>query len=296
MPGDRPRLRDVWPFGRPKTPGFGIRNDCYLSILASTSVLPSIRAIADPKGAGGAVPAYGAPLEGGDGQTLDSPIMHGRYVIASLDKKTVFELDIVSPDDLQFDPAAVVRELGDSLGKEVAARILATWNILQLKFKSHDPAVYPSLDLLLDLSARIGDLTEGVIGDSWAQTYKLPGEVRAPNPPSPEIDARNFVSVKQSAPGKLSTLGLGRFNLPEVQIDAPSRDLWPVGIGLLLSLAHASLLGTKLKPGSTFGAQASPLISAHGGTNPVQAPVIEFLPKPGQSIDEALLAYQAEHR
>jgi hypothetical protein len=48
---------------------------------------------------------------------------------------------------------------------EMAARIRATWSLIQFTFEAHDPDVYPAVDFFQEIVMRVGLLTEGVVAD-----------------------------------------------------------------------------------------------------------------------------------
>src|SRR5688572_11612277 len=137
-----------WPFGKPKTPGFGISKAYYLSVLSAKATLPQIVEVVNPKGSDGAVEGFGAPLmTDSTKDDLQKPMSRGAYAIASKDRKTVLKLIVVPKEEAGFDPDAFLRSpQAAALPQDMANRIRATWSLLQLTFESHDPMVYPALD------------------------------------------------------------------------------------------------------------------------------------------------------
>ncbi len=250
-PNDSRRFKNIWPFSKPKTPGFGISAHYYLSVLASVARLPPILSIVNPQGDGGAVVGFGAPLSGPtDRSALSQPISRGIYAIASQDRKNVLKMMVLPKEEVGFDPEPVLRSsFGASLSAEAANRIRATWTLIQLSFESHDPAVYPALDLILDIAARMGQETEGAIADPMSEVYRLPQEVRAPHPPPGPVDARNFVSIRSipTTSGIYAfTLGLQKFSLPEIEISGLQPGQETAVNGLLIGLSQTILLGNLL--------------------------------------------------
>ncbi|MCG9894043.1 MAG: hypothetical protein MH204_01030, partial [Fimbriimonadaceae bacterium] len=82
------RLKDLLPGGRPKGPGFGIRQDFYLSVLACSPRLPALVEVLNPKGEEGAVTGFGVPLRSdAPKDSIREPLIRGRYGLASPDQK-----------------------------------------------------------------------------------------------------------------------------------------------------------------------------------------------------------------
>lgn len=294
----RVRLRDIWPFGKPKTPGFGISRDFYLSVLCARADLPRLIEVINPEGQGGAVRGFGAPLsEGKDKESLLRPMTRGGYVLASLDRKTVLKGLVIPHEESGFDPVAFdLTELAARLDPETRLRIRSTWSLVQLTFEAHHPMVYPSLDLLLDLAERLGRLTDGIVADPLSEVYRRPEEVRALPPLEGPVDARNFVSVRlgppEPAPDRpVSTAGLRKFALPEIEMRGVHPDLDRVAIGFLTGLAQTILLKGPIELGAQVGAAGAPLQVAAGGADRARwegIAVYELVPARGRTVDECL--------
>lgn len=252
------RFKDLLPFGRPKTPGFGISKGFYLSVLANTAALPPLLAILSPQGAAGSVKGFGVPLrkdsEKGD---VAKPLMRGFYGLASPDQKTVLKLAVVSRDEAGFDPAPVLMSpMGLALSDEVRARIAATWNLLQVTYESHDPAVYPALDFILAICRRMAELTDGIIADPVCQVYRLPSDVPSPFDEGMPFAVRDHIHVHarpQGNAGQLYTLGLSKFAMPELELLDVRPEAEIHGTALLYTAAQMALAGTKLKAGVRLG-------------------------------------------
>lgn len=301
-PNDSRRFKNIWPFSKPKTPGFGISAHYYLSVLASVARLPPILSIVNPQGDGGAVVGFGAPLSGPtDRSALSQPISRGIYAIASQDRKTVLKMMVLPKEEVGFDPEPVLRSsFGASLSAEAANRIRATWTLIQFSFESHDPAVYPALDLILDIAARMGQETEGAIADPMSEVYRLPQEVRAPHPPPGPVDARNFVSIRSipTTSGVYAfTLGLQKFSLPEIEISGLLPGQETAVNGLLIGLSQTILLGNLLELGAKVGSKRNPFLVATGGLDRARwegIPCLELIPGKGVSNAEALEEWSTE--
>lgn len=292
----RTRLKDVWPFGKPKTPGFGISSGFYLSVLAGTARLPSIVEVVEPKGTSGTVAGFGAPLIANtDKSKVVEPLERGAYAIASPDQKTVLRMLVLPKDEAGFDPEAFLRSpLSIGLSDELRNRARATWTLCQLTFEAHDPAVYPSLDFFLAIAKRLGELTEGVIADPLAQTYKLPSQLIAPDSAQP-IDARNMISVG-SDERYVFTLGMQKFSLPEFEMDEVEEPQTTLASEFLLGLCQSVLLGGPIQPGAQVGSKKAPIQVAEGGLNRARwegIPCYELIPAKGL-LSDALTAWSGE--
>lgn len=265
MSGEK-RLRDVFKFSKPKNPGFGISADYYLSVLSTVARLPVLAEVLNPKGENGAVIGFAAPLAAGATKDdLTRPMERGVYAFSSRDRKTVLKARVIPRDEVQFDPEPYLRlEVGVAKGPDFAARMRSTWSIIQLTFESHDPMVYPALDFLLDVTKRLGDLTQGIIADPLSQAYRLPEELRAPDPPDAPVDVRNFVQILTRG-SSTYTMGLIKFAQPELEITGLDQSLLPDAHSFLLGLSHSILLGKVLTLGAKVGSARAPFQVCEGG-------------------------------
>lgn len=289
-------------FAKPKNPGFGIDKNFYLSVLSGQAVLPSVAQVAHPKGEGGAVPAFGVPLNArADKQDLSRPMERGQYALASLDRKTVLRLRVLSREEAGFDPTYVARSpLASAMPPETLLRLKSTWHVLQLSVESHDAEVYPALDLILAVVSRLADCTDGVVADPFAQRYLLPSEVRQVPRADPRVDAREHVVVRfePSREGNHAyTLGLQKFGMAEYEVyrlddsDAPLAELF------LMGLAQSALLGSAATAGSRVGSASKPFEVRAGGLDRGQwegIPCLELLPPTGTDASAALMAWRDE--
>lgn len=289
-----------WQFSRPKGPGFGIGRDFYLSILLSKSVLPSALQVMNPKGEGGALKGFCAPLtEGVDKTALHNPLTRGAYAVASVDRKTVLKMFLMSRDEAAYDPEAFVRSpLAQDCSPELIARVRGTWNLAQLKFESHDPDVYPSLDFVLGVASRLGHLAEGVIADPIGRRYLLPHEVFVRERMDPRVDAREHISVQliQRPNGLYAyTAGMVKFMLPEYEINAIDPIDGVLATRFLLALSQKVLLGDLTTSGDQFGAPKMALEAREGGFNRGMwegIPVFELIPPTGQTASSCMRAWE----
>ena len=295
------RLKDVWPFSKPKTPGFGIDRGFYLSVLSSVSRLPAIVEILNPEGLAGAVSGFGAPLGTiGDRAALQAPMVRGAYALASPDKKTVLRMLVLPKEEAGFDPEPLLRsEIGKAFSDEMRDRVRATWTLLQLTFEAHDPMVYPSLDFILEIAFRLGAVCEGVIADPVSQTYRMPYQLWVTDSRKP-ADARNFVTVNLvSRPNGIQafTLGMQKFALPELEVYEVPPTEEASAKSLLISLCQRSLEGRIVRLGDRFGAARAPFTVQDGATDRGRWEGIacfELVPDRNHSVADSLHAWAEE--
>jgi hypothetical protein len=295
----RHRLRDVLPFGRPKTPGFGISKDYYLSVLAATAPLPPLLSVVAAKGHGTALSGLPVPLAPGSTKSeLARPLERGVYAVASPDQRTLVRLRVVSKEEAGFDPEAMLAtSLGRSLDEERRERIAATWTILQLNFESHDPGVYPALDFFLALAQALADRTKGIVADAVSRTYKLPCEMVSPKPPGSPIAVQDFVAVgmaHEADGARAWTRGLLKFSLPELEVGGLAPQWAEPAERFLLGLSQSVLCGRLLGLGDLVGSPKVPLRVATGGFDRGRwggLPVFELIPEGNVSADECLAAW-----
>jgi hypothetical protein len=289
-------MKKLFQFSRPKGPGFGISKDFYLSVLASSSVLPSLLDVINPKGQNGAVQGFGVPLAAqATKDDLGAPLRRGAYGLASPDRKTVLRLLVLGRDEAGFDPDVLSRvPMGSQLPTELVNRVRGTWNLMQLTFESHDPEVYPALDFLLALAIRFAKLSEGVIADAIAQRYLLPEDVLPPFRLDPKVDAREHVSpgfFVASDGGHAFTKGLRKFALPELEMPGLRPSDEQDASRFLLALSQLILLGDLAEPGDRVGASKAQFQVAEGGFDRARwegIPVFELLPPTTMTSSEAL--------
>ncbi len=287
-------------FRKPKTPGFGINRGFYLTVLSSKPVMPPMLAIINPKGQGGAVEGFGAPLASDASKdSLGKPLERGAYAIASKDQKTVLKLLVLSKEEAGFDPDPFLRSaLAKELDEELLVRIRATWLIGQVTFESHDPMVYPAIDFALEFCSTLAELTDGVVADPIARRYMLPEQVRQPLRADPLVDAREVVGLSHRASESgvhLFTLGMQKFGLHEIEMLGLEITDVPLAESLLMSLAQSALLGHKLENGDRIGGKGLEFEVRDGGLDRglwEGIDVFELLPPTLHSPGECLRAWQ----
>jgi hypothetical protein len=202
-----------------------------------------------------------------DKSFLERPLERGSYAAISIDRKTVVRLLVLSTQEAFFDPSIVLRSpAGQRLPEEVRARVTAAWTVLQLSFLSHDPMVQPALEFACGLAARLASLTDGVVADPLAERYLLPEEVAQAAGPRLRADAHVAVRSEAKEGGLwLSTRGMRKFVLEELEIASVPEELEPVARSLLLALCQERLDGRRLELGDAVGAKSCPLQTAPGG-------------------------------
>lgn len=290
-----------WSFSKPKTPGFGIQRNYYLTVLSSKATLPPILLLINPKGEGGAVEGFGAPLAPDvPKDSLGRPMERGAYAIASKDQKTVLRLLVMSKEEANFDPEPFSRSaLAADLDPELLNRVRATWTIGQLTFESHDPMVYPALDFQLEFASRFAELTDGVVADPVSRRYLLPDQVRQIVRADPKIDARDVVGLSHRAKETgihLFTLGMQKFGLAELEITGLEITDLRLAETLLMSLCQSTLLGTFPANGDRIGAPGFEFEIRDGGFDRgiwEGITVFELIPPTLKTPGECLRAWQA---
>lgn len=301
-PSNRPRLRDFLRFGKPKTPGFGISRDFYLSVLSPSPVLPSLEEWVNPKGLNNAIPGYGAPL--GEKKSKDDlrvPLSRGVYAIASLDRRTVIRAMVMPPDEAGFDPNVLVRHLERlGLNEESLSRVRASWNLVQMSFESHDPMVTPAVVFFLALAKRLAILVGGMVADPLAEKYRMPDEVLRPGVLGLPFHIRDVMSPhfkpRDSGSVYVYTRGMQKFGLPEWELDNVPEQFAAVAANLLEVLSSMQLQKTDFQLGDGVGSRDAPLMIATGGLDRGMWEGIscfELIPDKGKTVEECLTAFEA---
>lgn len=259
----------MWPFKKkPKEAAISINKNAYLSVLMPGS-RPTPLQLGNPDGSNGALPAFVAPLnQEKNADLLSTPFADGPYVVATKDQKTLvqadfFDLAAVSGFRLPDDAAsqAMVNLDGERLQRAQRSSSLAN-----LVIKGHSHEVYDSIRFFLDVASRVALLTDGVVADPLAETYRLPDELKQASPLDSRIDFRDVGSIKAVRDDDgvwVSTRGMAKFNLPEYEIyGVADSDVTRMGEMLVLS-GQEALLGSPVPLGvalsTPFGVfQASP--------------------------------------
>ena len=291
-----------WKFAKPKGPGFGISKRFYLSVLAARAQLPTMLDIVNPDGSLGAVQGFGAPLaQGASRDDLTRPLTRGAYVISTKDRTTVLRMLVISKEEAGFDPTGLMRSpQAAAVGQELLARIGATWTLMQLTFESHHPMVYPALDFLQAICARLAQLCDGAIADPLSEIYILPENlVRNPRVDA-RVDAREHVAIhfQSKAAGLWAcTLGMQKFALHEFEIQGLEPALSAQAEAFLLSVCQTMLVGNRIDVGDKVGASRMPFDVGPGGLDRAVWEGIEcceLLPPTRVTASEAIAAWATE--
>jgi hypothetical protein len=288
-----------WQFSKPKTPGFGISTRAYLTVLSSRSILPSLLQVLNPGGEGGAVAGFGVPAAAGKTRaSLAEPMERGRYGLFSKDKKTCLEAMVLSTQEAGFDPEAFAHSgLAQRLDPEIVARIRGTWTLLQLRFQTHDAAVYPSLRFALEIAQRLALLCEGVVADPLAARYRLPEQVFHSEPLDPRVDARDHVATHRFGT-EVHTLGMQKFLLDELNLPEVPEESTEAAEAFLALACQKALLGDLIRPGDLLGAPSMPFEAVRGVDQGrwEGVPVLDLLPPKGATVRAALRAWLESNR
>ena len=264
----------MWPFKK-KAPeaALEINRNFYLSVLLGLGPRPPILSWMNPDGSNDAVKGFAAPLnQDKNADLLSQPIADGSYVLASLDRKTLIQADFFHLADVpQFRlPTHEVAQLsvdlvGERLWRAERAAALAT-----LVFKGYSPEVYEAVRFMLDSAARLAALTDGVVADPLAETYRLPTEFSQAAPLDPRIDFRDIGSIKaiQDQDGVwVGTRGMAKFNLPEYEVyEVPAESVTRVGEMLVLA-GQEALLGSSMPIGEKVSTPLGSMETMHGTKN-----------------------------
>lgn len=278
-------------FSKPKTPGYGISKDFYLTVLCCGSPLPILSDVIHPTGADQAIEGFGVPLDPRLGkECLNYPMERGAYAFATKDRKTVLRSIVVSVDDAHFQPQAIVQqdELRES-AEELKERIRCAKNLVQLCFEIHDPMVAPAMQFLLQIAAKLGTLSKGCIADPLSCRYALPEEVlHAAQIKS--MYAPVHVSVHHRLAGgfvSCQTRGLAKFALPEIAVAQVSEVVAGAAEQLLMNVVQRQLDGSLVAVGDRIGTKA-----AQFRVHACSSGTWELIPEVG-TTDEALSAWVA---
>lgn len=270
MPKNK-RLRDLW-FKKPVEGPIKLSRDYFLTVLAARLPLPAPLLVLNPKGEGGAVAGFIAPLgDNTEKERLSQPLERGAYAIASPDQKTVIRLTVVSKEEAGFDPDLVLNSpLTETLDPEIRSGIAGTWSLLQLTLESYDPAAYPAVDFLLRVAQRLAELTDGTVADAVSLVYRTAAQVRVDTPPEQPLAIQNVVAThaKQSGDDWLVvTSGLAKIGHAEVEIRGIAEDNVPIAEHFLAGVALTLWKGAKLEIGAQMGEPGNTFSVVPGGAD-----------------------------
>ncbi|MGI8922874.1 MAG: hypothetical protein ACR2HJ_02340 [Fimbriimonadales bacterium] len=260
-----------WPFRRKKTPAqLSLSKNFYLSVLSAAETLPPLLQVINPDGSNNAIKGFGAPLtEGTDRDILNRPIGPGSYVLTTIDKLTVIQMDVFPRSEVpQFqipqDPVALAATnlTGEALRRAQDANMLT--NFL---FKGYDPGLYVSVQFMLEFVKRFAESSEAVVADPLAETYRLPDQMKASPPMDVRIDFRDVGSVMLvRLPDGIwiSTRGLSKFDVPEIEMYGIPDELREPAAEMVVVAAQQVLVGVPMKESETAFSVQSPLEVVRG--------------------------------
>jgi hypothetical protein len=292
----------MWPFKKKKEKQrLTINKGFYLSLLAGPELLPPLLQIINPQGSNQAVKGYGAPLDDkASKDMLNQPLIEGSYVLSSPEKLTLIQMSIVPVSKLKgFSlPNDPVLCSGVDLTPEKLNRARSTTTLIDFVFVKMSPDVYQAVQFLVDCVSRFASLTNGIIGDSLAETYRYAHEINPQPKVHSLIDFRSIGSVKaiRQADGVwVSTRGLCKFNLPEFEMYGMPDELVNTSAQMLISAGQQSLIEQFMYEGETAFAIKSPLLIVNGTRNKEfwkDRPVLEFKDPDEQGAKKGVQAWK----
>lgn len=262
----------LWPFKKKQETErtLEIHRSFYLSVLAGHGGLPTLLQIVNPDGSNSALKGFGVPLaQGASKDLLNQQIAAGAYALTTPDKLTIIQMTVSSLSDVkEFQLPSNQRDLEatDLIGEKYERARKAT-HIISLFFKGYNPDVLASVEFLLGIASRIGKLTNGVVADIMAESYRLPEELRISDRLDPRVDFREIATIKAIRLGDgvwVSTRGLSKFNLPEYEMYGIPDDLVDTAFKMLVAAGQQTLLGVPLRAGESAYSVQYPMEIAEG--------------------------------
>lgn len=232
--------------------------------------MPPLLQIINPDGSNGAVRGFGAPLApDASKDTLNVPLLAGAYALTTADKLTIVQMDVFNRADVpQFQlPNDLASLKTANLDGEKLRRAQTAGFITNFVLRGYDPGVYISVQFFVDCARRLADISDGVIADPLAETYRAPEEMRLPNKLDQRIDFREIGSIKLARLSDgcwISTRGLVKFNLPEFEMYGVPENLAETAAKMAIAAAQQALMGLPLKEGETAFAPEEPLHLVRG--------------------------------
>ncbi|HWP30831.1 MAG TPA: hypothetical protein VNK96_03760 [Fimbriimonadales bacterium] len=265
-------------------------------------VFPPLLQWLNPAGSNNAVQGLGAPLfEGASKDILNQPVTTGSYVLTTTNKLTVLQATITTKENVNFTlPQTPEERLKTNLTPEKLSRAEKMQAICTLVFKGYDPDVYPSVQFMLACAKRLAELTDGIIADPLAETYRMPDEFLLPQRLDPRIDFREVCSVKAYSLSDgiwVSTRGLIKFDQPEFEMYGIPRNLEDVAVRMLISAGQQVLIGIPMMPNQTAFSTVSPLEIVPGTRQKEfwgDRPVLEFRDVGGSGAAKGVEAWARE--
>lgn len=227
------------------------------------------------------------------------PLVRGTYAIASVDRKTVLKVMVLDRSESGFDPEEYAESVdGLTADPELIARLRGMWTMTQLRVESYDPLVLPAMFFLLRVTQRLASLSDGVIADPLSERYLLPKQaLHRPVGPDLPFFPTDVVklSFEVSEDGYVGgTLGLKKFDLPEVQIPGLKESSQDLSRHFLGNLTQYILRGNLLSPGDTAGDENLPFrvvkdtSASRDGTTDV---IYKLVPPPNTTPEDVIDAW-----
>lgn len=256
----------MWPFKKkPQSPTFTLNKHFFLSVLIPSGTLPPVLQIVNPDGSNGAVQGFMVPMQqGATKDLLNEPITDGAYGILTKDKLTALELHLIPKNqipDFAIPEDEIMLAQIDLTGEKLK-RARQVQHFANIVVKGYHPEIYPAIQFFHSVTARLAHLTEAVVSDALAETYRLPQELQLSPKLDNRIDFREIGTIKavQLQDGVwMSTRGLVKFNLPEYEMYGITKETADTAATMLVSAAQQTLIGFPIKVGETAFAQESPL-------------------------------------
>ncbi len=256
----------LWPFQK-KTPTvpLSLNRNFYLSVLSAAQAMPPLLQIINPDGSNGAVRGFGAPLAlDASKDMLNVPLRPGAYALTTTDKLTIVQMDVFPRNEVpqfQLPNDAIALQAANLSGEKLNRAMTASY-LTNFVLRGYDHGVYVSVQFFLDCARRLADISDGVIADALAETYRAPEEMRLAHKLDLRIDFREIGSIKiaKLADGFwISTRGLVKFNLPEFEMYGVPETGAETAAKMAIVAAQQALIGLPLKEGETAFAPAEPL-------------------------------------
>jgi len=276
--------RDLW-FKKAAPSPVQLRKEFYLTVLAARMPLPAPLVVVNPKGEGGAVAGFLAPLGDKDKSALGEPLDRGAYAVASPDQKTVLRLTVISKEEAGFDPDRVLSSpLTHALDSDIRAGIAGTWMLLQLTIESYDPAVYPALDFLLGVARRLAELTDGAVADAVSQVYRSAGQVQMATPAGQPLAVQNVVATHLIS-GLVVTAGMAKIGQAEIALAGVPESNVLIAEHFLMGVALAVWKGEPLSIGQQVAAGDGAFSLVPSAHHPLGADRLVYELSPDQGTD-----------
>lgn len=265
----------IWPFNKKKisNPTLQISREFFLSILGGKGGLPTLLQIINPDGSNNALKGFGVPLaQGASKDLLNQQLSSGNYALTTPDKLTVIQMEVCplkAVQGFQIPTAKADLEATDLIGEKYELATSATY-LINLVFKGYNPDSLASIEFMLGLGSRIGTLTNGIVADPMAESYRLPQELRLSSRLDPRVDFREVATIKaiRLTDGVwVSTRGLAKFNLPEYEMVGLPDELVDTAYKMLVAAGQQTLLGIPLQIGDSAFSVQRPMEIVNGTKN-----------------------------